>query len=241
MKNVICLIFCLFNFYICSSQVFRIGESISYDLIYNYQFIWLKAGTVDIQIDEKLINNDKYYYFNVIGKTYPFFEYFYKVDYMFNSIVSKDFKLYSSERKTIDNDNVVIEQYKVLDKIYCYQSYNKINKLDTLEKLNILDPIGISFYLRTLDFSKYNKNQKINIKVLTNNRIIETYIRYIVVEDIIHNDKKYNCIKISVNTIKGTLFSGGETLYIWLLNDKTHTPIYIESKIRVGSIKAYIK
>ena len=45
-----------------------------------------------------------------------------------------------------------------------------------MKGLNYLDPIGLSFYLRTLNYSRYNKNQKIEIKVLTDNRIIETYI-----------------------------------------------------------------
>jgi len=51
---------------------------------------------------------------------------------------------------------------------------------------------------------------------------------------------KYNCIKFSALLIEGTIFKGGEDLFVWVTDDENRIPVMIEAKIIVGSVKALL-
>jgi hypothetical protein len=56
-----------------------------------------------------------------------------------------------------------------------------------------------------------------------------------------NNDgKKYNCIRLSAKMVGGTIFKGDEDVLVWITDDDNHIPIYIEAKILVGTVKAYL-
>jgi hypothetical protein len=38
--------------------------------------------------------------------------------------------------------------------------------------------------------------------------------------------------------VSGTIFSGGEDLFVWITDDRNKIPILVEAKILVGSVKA---
>jgi len=48
---------------------------------------------------------------------------------------------------------------------------------------------------------------------------------------------KFKTIKIKVLTVPSFEFKGGESMTIWVTDDKNHIPVWIESPISVGAIK----
>ena len=53
--------------------------------------------------------------------------------------------------------------------------------------------------------------------------------------------KTYRCIKFAVKMVQGTIFKGDEDVVVWVTDDGNRVPVYIEAKIIVGTIKAYLK
>ena len=47
-----------------------------------------------------------------------------------------------------------------------------------------------------------------------------------------------DCMKFSAMLIQGSVFKGGEKMFLWVTNDKNRIPVYIESPIIVGSVRA---
>ena len=41
--------------------------------------------------------------------------------------------------------------------------------------------------------------------------------------------------------VQGTIFKGDEDVVVWVTDDGNKIPVYIEAKIIVGTIKAYLK
>jgi hypothetical protein len=41
--------------------------------------------------------------------------------------------------------------------------------------------------------------------------------------------------------VRGTIFRGDEDVLVWVTDDENRIPVYIEAKILVGTVKAYLK
>jgi hypothetical protein len=41
--------------------------------------------------------------------------------------------------------------------------------------------------------------------------------------------------------VQGTIFRGDEDVLVWVTDDENKIPVYIEAKILVGTVKAYLK
>ena len=69
------------------------------------------------------------------------------------------------------------------------------------------------------------------------NEVYELYIRYLGKTIITTKYGTFNAIKFKPLLVKGTLFSGGEKMVVYVTDDGNHIPIRVESPIVVGSIK----
>jgi hypothetical protein len=41
--------------------------------------------------------------------------------------------------------------------------------------------------------------------------------------------------------VEGTIFRGDEDVLVWVTDDDNRIPVYIEAKILIGTVKAYLK
>ena len=65
---------------------FQDGEKVVYKLFYNWNFVWLSAGEVTFTVNDT--GND--YHVAVRGRTYPSYEWFYKVRDNYESYLDKE-------------------------------------------------------------------------------------------------------------------------------------------------------
>jgi len=94
------------------------------------------------------------------------------------------------------------------------------------------------FKVRNLDLSGCRINDTIPITLLLDNEIYNIYFRYLGTEKKkIRKLGEIDCMKFSAMLIQGSVFNGGEKMYIWVTNDKNRLPVYIESPILVGSVR----
>ena len=211
------------------------NEKLNYTIYYNLDFIWVPCGTASISLSDTICNNKNCKLVKAFGKTYDSFNYFYTVNEKFRSVIYKD-AIISYERTSVEGDSVSYENY-ILKRNKYKSSYldNKNSYTYTFNNDSCFDPISVSYNIRNLDYSKLKLNQKIYINILSNGTYIKTYIKYL--GSIDHN----KLLKFSVNTIKSNIFYGGENFFIHVKNDSTHTPVYIETRVRIGYLKAYLK
>ena len=104
------------------------------------------------------------------------------------------------------------------------------------------DLLSLVYYARNLDFTKLEPGDKVPVVSIIDNEVIYLYIRYLGKEVIKHKDgEKYSCIKFSALLVEGTIFKGGEDMFVWVTDDENKVPVLVEAKILIGSVKAYLK
>jgi len=226
---------------------FKFGEKISYQVYYNWTFIWLSAGEVYFHVNKKEIDNRTVYHFDSYGKSHKEYDWFFKVRDHFQSYVdSTSFKPLFFHRNSFEGGYFVNNKYRFDHNNKLIYSYIESTKIpyyeDTLKMPNcIFDVLSIIYYSRNIDYDKYAVNEKIPITLIIDNEIFELYIRYLGKEKIkTRNGEVFNCIKFRPLLVEGTIFSEGEHMNVWVTDDKNKIPVLVEAKILVGSIKAYL-
>lgn len=251
-NNITFLIFFLVTLNIVKSQnivdqypFFKSGEKISYSAVYNWGFIWINAGIVEFKVKERQHISNDVYHFVSYGSSNPSYDWLFKVRDYFQSYAQKDdLTPLLFDRNTYEGGYSVHNQFTFdyqNDLIYSEtKNSNTPFSQDTLElQQNIYDVLSGIYYIRNLDFEKYEIRDTIPIRMIIDNEIFDLYIRYLGKEILkTHDKRKFNTIKFSALLIEGTIFNKGEDLFVWVSDDLNRIPILVEAKILIGSVKA---
>lgn len=247
------VIFCLFvlpaigqcNY---SNSTFIAGEKASYEVYYNWGFIWLNAGKVIFQVKAETYQNKPAYRLKSTGRTYDNYDWIYKVRDRFESLIDTvAITPYSFSRKTNEGNYSVNNTYSFnyTTKTILSNTWNNetLQKIDTLQNTDCtLDVLSAIYACRTIDFKNKTINDTIPLNMVVDGEIFNINVRFLGEETIINRDKRlFSCNKFSVMLVEGTIFEGGEEMFVWVSNDKNQIPILIEAKILVGSVKAMLK
>lgn len=255
MKNILLIItFLIFGNGICFAQCpvennsFQPGEKISYLAYYNWTFIWIKVGSVYFKVDTARVNDRVIYHFISEGKSFKSHDWFFKVRDKYQSWVDpQTLRPLEFLRKTYEGGYAVNNHYlfdHTDNRIYSFtENSNKPFTRDTMDMPPCtFDVLTAIFYVRTLDYSKCKVNEKIPVTMIIDNEICDLYFRYLGKETIeIKDNRKFNCLKFSVLLVEGTIFRGGEKLFVWVTDDENKVPVMVEAKILVGSIKVILR
>jgi Protein of unknown function (DUF3108) len=226
---------------------FQFGEKATYQVYYNWAFIWLSAGEVYFHTNKKVIDKRTVYHFDSFGKSHKEYDWFFKVRDRFQSYVdSATFKPLYFHRSSSEGGYFVNNKYRYDHKnklIYSSIESTRIPYYEDTVKMPecVFDVLSIIYYARNIDYNSYNIGDKIPITLIIDNEIYNLYIRYLGKEKIkTRNKEEFNCIKFRPLLVEGTIFSEGEHMNVWVTDDKNKVPVLVEAKILVGSIKAYL-
>ena len=113
---------------------------------------------------------------------------------------------------------------------------------DTLSPIGCLrDALSSSYYLRGIDMSKLKIGRKINLDMVLDGKKFNIYVKYLGKETVKLNDTvKVKTLKFTTSTIEGSIFRGGENVYVWITDDKNKMPVKIEAYILVGKVIVYL-
>lgn len=229
------------------NTAFKTGEKVTYEVYYNWGLIWLNAGWVTFEVKERLYNAEPVYHFDAIGQSHENYDWIFKVRDRYQTYFDKTtlrplwFKRDNYEGGFEVNNRYLFD-YNT-NKIYTEtENSDTPFKRDTLP-LNpcTFDLLSLVYYARNINFDTLQINQKIPLKTIIDNEFYELYMRYLGRETIETRDgMKYRCLKFSAMLVEGTIFKGGEDMYGWVTDDQKKTPVLVEAKILVGSVKAYL-
>lgn len=231
--------------FVSQFPVFKVGEKISYKAVYNWGFIWINAGEVEFKVNETKIKDSSGYHFSASGSSLTSYDWLFKVrDYFQSYTDSKKLAPVYFDRNTYEGGYRVHNRYSFNYKdslIYAKtENTNKPYSEDTIKlEKRIYDVLSGVYYIRNLDFNKYQVNDTIPVRMIIDNEIFDLYIRYMGKEVLKTHDKRiFNTIKFSALLIEGTMFNGGEDLFVWVTDDLNRIPVLVEAKILIGSVKA---
>jgi hypothetical protein len=252
-KLVIAVTFLLFlktgSFCQCftSNTAFQSGELLTYDVVYNWGFIWIGAGDVSFSVSTANYQSNPVYYFDAHGSSYHSYDWFFKVRDSFQAYLDMEtLKPLWHERNTSEGGYKAYEEYTFDHKqnlIYSKTQTSKRDyKKDTLKsEYCTFDVLSMVYVARNFDFTGLSEGTLIPVTVVLDNEIYHLYIRYLGRELLKTRDgSKYKTIKFSSKLVEGTVFKGGEDLNVWVTDDGNRVPVLVEAKILVGSVKALL-
>jgi len=216
------------------NTAFNAGESLNFRVYYTVAGVYVGAGEADFTSTLENFNNKPVYHIIGEGKTYSFYDNFFKVRDRYESYI----------------DTLNLQPYKFIRNIYegGYKKYENVNfnKIANTAITNdgvfkvpacVQDVLSSMYYARNIDFDKYTPGDKIPFTLFLDQELYGMYIRYVGKETVRTKYGKFKSIKIKPLLLKGKIFDGGEKMTIWISDDKNKIPLRIESPISVGSVK----
>jgi hypothetical protein len=228
--------------------VFKEGEYLSYEVSYNWGPIWVDAGLVTFSIESDKYAGKPAWHLKSSGRTYKSYDFFYKVvDYYDAWVEPETFHPYEFRRSVYEGGYTLLNTLRYDRSGQTVYSSTKTNtnpvRFDTIKSAScVYNPLLAVYVARTLDISSLKHDARIPVTVLIDDSTYEIYIWYIGKEIVKTRDgKQYKCVKFAAKMVKGTIFRGDEDVLVWVTDDDNRIPVYIEAKILVGTVKAYLK
>lgn len=231
-----------------TNTVFGDGEQIRYTVSYNWGPVWVDAGLVTFSVTNEQFRGKPAWHLKGTGKSYASYDLLFKVrDYFDSWIDPGTLQSYDFRRNVYEGGYTLINtltfDHNSRKVIANTKSNNNPQRTDTLPMPSCaFDMLSAIYYTRTLDFSALQADQKKYVTVLIDDAYFDIYIRPMGREIVESTDgKSYRCIKFAAKMVQGTIFKGEEDVLVWVTDDANKIPIYIEAKIIVGTVKAYLK
>lgn len=229
------------------NDVFKADEKISYEIYYNWGVIWVGAGEANFTTQLIYQNKKPYYKFEGVGYTYPKYDWFYKVRDRFETITDTSnlkplrFIRDTKEGGTLNYSDNIFNFSR--GKAYSFTRLkNKTTKADSVAITACsFDVLSMIYYARNIDFDSYKPKSKIPISLYLDNAVYPLYIEYLGKEKLKTDLGEFNCIKFHPMLVEGTIFKAGDDMTVWVTDDKNKIPVYVETPIIVGTIKAKLK
>lgn len=213
---------------------FNAGEFLSFKVFYTVAGMYVGAGEATFNTSLEKFNNRPVYHIVGEGKTYNFYDNFFKVRDRYETYI----------------DTLSLQPYKFIRNIYegGYKKYENVtfNKVTNTAVTNdgvfkipacVQDVISAIYFARNIEFDNYKPGDRIPFTLFLDKELFGMYVRYLGKETIKTKYGKFKAIKFKPLLIKGTIFEGGEKMTVWISDDKNKIPVRIESPISVGSVK----
>lgn len=216
------------------NTAFKEGESITMKVFYNSLGIYIGAGEATFTSGLERFNGKTVYHCIGEGKSYSFFDNFFKVRDRYETYIDTSNMLPLKFIRNVDEGG-----YKIYNNVtFNHNAGTAISTNGVFKTPNCLqDVISAIYYARNIDFNSYKPGDKIPFDMFLDDEVYHLYIRYIGKENVKTRYGKFHAIKFKPLLIKGTIFEGGEKLTAWVSDDPNHIILRVESPIAVGNLK----
>ncbi|MFN5208452.1 MAG: DUF3108 domain-containing protein [Bacteroidota bacterium] len=227
---------------------FSTKEDLHYHIYYNLGPIWVNAGEVHFTSSSINYHSLRCYRFRGVGRTYSGYDWIFKVRDKFESIVdSGSFRPLKYLRDTHEGANSTYNDnyFNNLKNI----AYTFLKRKDGIMHRDTVpitpctyDVLTMIYYARNIDYSSLKPGTDIPVSIFLDAKSYDKQsIRYLGKENLKTEFGTFRCIKFQPKLIAGTIFKEGDSMIVWVTDDKNKIPLLVETPILVGSIKARIK
>lgn len=231
------------------NRAFKPGETLNYEMYFNWKFVWVKAGTTTLHTS--LINYQgrqayKTYLYSTGNKRADFF---FKlrntlISYYTPDMVPLYFKKASTEGKRYTEDEV---WYSYPNRQpHLRQRFRAHDGKVTIENRTssrcVYDMMSMLFRARSFDGDDFRVGQRIVFPMATGRKLDNETIIYRGKKVIKGNDdRKYRCLVFSFVEPGKKKGKWEEVITFFITDDPNHIPIRLDMFLNFGSAKAFVK
>ncbi|MEO5944033.1 MAG: DUF3108 domain-containing protein [Ferruginibacter sp.] len=216
-----------------TNTAFKAGERVIMKIYYSTLGAYIGAGEASFTTSLERFNGKPVYHAVGDGKTYSFFDNFFKVRDRYESYIDTATLLPYKFIRNVDEGG-----HKIYNNVSFNQTAHSATSTTGVFKVTncMQDVVSAVYYARNINFAKYKVNDKIPFDMFLDDEIYHLYIRYLGKEKIKTRYGKFNAIKFKPLLVKGTIFEGGEKMTAWVSDDPNHLLLRVESPISVGKV-----
>lgn len=229
------------------NTAFKAGEVLTYDLYFNWKFVWVKVGNASMDISNTHYKGKNAFRCHLITRGSKRADKFFVMRDTLVSIVDQTMVPYYFRKGALEG-----KQYKVDEVWYDYQNQNTIirqryknarNEVSVQNKRSpqcIYDMLSMLLKARSFNADGYKVNQKIKFLMADGDDVK--------METLIYRGKKnfkmestgitYRCLVFSFVEYKKN--KEKEVITFYVTDDDNHLPVRLDMYLNFGSAKAFL-
>lgn len=234
------------------NEAFNSGESLTYDLYYNWKFVWAKAGTARLNTTAVEFQSKPSYSISLLAVTQRWVDRIFRMRDTLYSVFTEQlepmyFRKGAEEGKRYTVDEAYF-RYKdgacIVDQKRAYKDGRVVLASDT-SGVCVYDMLSILATARSFDPKDYKEGDRILFPMATGKKVEEQILIYRGREEFeANNDTTYRCLVFSLVEMKknkrGKL-KEEEVITFYVTDDKNHLPVRLDLYLNLGSAKAFLK
>ncbi len=251
MKKVIILLFLIVTPHVCAqcpiiNTAIQSGEVISYNMYYNWQFIWVKAGTASLSTVRSVYQGGDVYRSSLItrgnGKTEVFFVLRDTLTaYCTTDMVPLYYRKGAREGKYYTVDEAYYSYPDGNCRVDLHRQKNDGTHLREKVSLDncVYDMLNLFLRARSFDLKSREEGKEKTIDIIDGTKINSAKLICKGKETGKADDgKKYPCLRMSYVEVNKN--KEKEIACFFVTDDARHIPVRIDLNLRFGSAKAFL-
>ena len=251
-KIIFCLLMTMFTGTVVKAQcgayndAIKPGEELTYELKFNWKFIWINAGWAKMTVDTVDYNGRTCLQTDLESYTNKRIDFFFRMRDTLTCITSEDlvplyFRKGAAEGKRYSVDDVKFSYRNGKCIVDQYRTVNSEKKRENYQELPVCvyDMLSILLQARSYDASDYVPGDKILFSMATGKDVEKQTLIYRGKETCkAENGMKFRCLVFSlVEYVKG---EEKEVITFYITDDRNHLPVRLDMYLNFGSAKAFL-
>lgn len=232
------------------NKAFQDGEHVTYDLYFNWKFIWKKVGKAYLDTNTALYEGKPAYRYDLLTTTSKNMDFFFKMRDTLTCYTSLKLEpLYFCKAAEEGKRHTIDEAWfsygdglsHVKQRRTWINPQRDTQEMEYSDSRCIFDMLSILSQARSYDPKDYTVGQKILFPMATGRRVEEQTLIYRGVENVkAKNDTTYRCLVFSFVEYdkKG---KEEEVITFFVSDDENHLPIRLDMYLNFGSAKAFLR
>ena len=230
------------------NEAIQPGETLFYELKFNWKFIWINAGWAKMSINKDTYNDKPCLRTDLESFTNKKIDFFFKMRDTLTCITSEDLIPQTFRKGAEEGSHYTVDEVKFSykdSKCIVDQRRTRDHKpghlqSDTLTYC-VYDMLSVMLQARSLDVTDFTPGQKIIFYMATGRRIEQQHLIYRRKENYkAENGITYRCLVFSLVEYDKHK-EEKEVITFYVTDDKNHLPVRLDMYLNFGSAKAFLK
>lgn len=230
------------------NTAFLPGERVSYELMFNWKFIWIKVGTAELTTDTASYQSKPGYCFSLKSITSKRADFFFKMRdtltcYVTDRLEPLYFCKAAEEGKRHTRDEAWFSYRDGMSHVKqqrtWYKPARETQRMEYEDSRCIFDMLSILGQARSWKAEDYKVGDKIHFPMATGRRVEQQTLIYRGIDDVEAKDgNTYRCLVFSFVEYDEN-GKEEEVITFFISDDDNHLPIRLDMYLSFGSAKAF--
>ena len=230
------------------NKAFSSGEYLSYNLYFNWKFVWVKVGTASLSTVSTNYQGKSAYRTSLITRSNGKLDNVYAIrDTLTGYVTTSLSPLYfrkgarEGDRYTVDEVWYSYPNGKCKVKMHRKRHNNTHNRSEKTVNDCVYDMLNIFTRARSYSSSGWQKGHTIKFNVADGNGVTTGMLKYEGKETVkSENGVKYRCLKLTYSEWSAKKQKYKHYGSFFVTDDANHVPIRLDIVLNVGDAKAYV-